>query len=187
MLALPVFQTPGSGDRGLAIVPKAEPSPIPGGDFRVGDWLVQPSLCRVARGDEVVRLRPQLMDVLVCLATRPGRTIMKQEMLDTVWSGHYVSESALARCIAELRQALGDDARAPKLIETISKRGYRMIAPITTAASPAAVPPAVDQPQDIDGGPVAAGQEEPLPPSIATAVIVLVALIFALLAGWALT
>ena len=101
------------------------------GDFTVGPWLVQPSLNRISVGNEVTRLRPQLMNLLVCLADRPGQTVSREEILATVWSGQYIAETGLARCITQLRQALGDSAGPDsKFIETIPKRGYRLIAPV---------------------------------------------------------
>jgi DNA-binding winged helix-turn-helix (wHTH) protein len=98
---------------------------------------VQPTLDRLTQNGVVIRLRPQLMDLLVCLSAQPGRTVAKQELLATVWCDRFVAESGLARCVAELRQALGDSARQPRIIETIPKRGYRLIAPVA-AAEPAA-------------------------------------------------
>ena len=113
-------------------------------DFLVGDWLVQPGLVRISRGTVNVRLRPQLMDVLVCLADRAGKTVSKTEVFASVWAGQSVTESALARCIAELRQLLGDDAHQPRFIETIPKRGYRLVAPVAVPeATPAGVPRAL--------------------------------------------
>lgn len=113
-------------------------------DFMLGDWLVRPSLNRISQGGNEVRLRPQLMDVLVCLATRAGRTVTKDELLESVWPGQYIVESGLARCVAELRQILGDATwQDSRYIETIPKRGYRLIAPVTFLAvepAEAAVP-----------------------------------------------
>jgi DNA-binding winged helix-turn-helix (wHTH) protein len=107
-------------------------------DFTVGDWLVQPSLNRMCRDSSIVRLRPQLVDVLVCLAERAGTTVAKDEMLQAVWPGQYIVESGLARCVAELRQALGDTARqGSRYIETIPRRGYRLIPPVTVLPEPA--------------------------------------------------
>jgi DNA-binding winged helix-turn-helix (wHTH) protein len=101
-------------------------------DLLMGDWRVQPSLNRVRRNGTTLHLRPQLMDVLVCLARGAGRTIHHDEFVREVWGGQAcVSDSALARCIAELRQMLGDRARSPLLIETIPKRGYRLIPTVT--------------------------------------------------------
>ena len=100
-------------------------------DFLVGDWLAQPGLVRLSRGSVSVRVRPQLMDLLVCLADHAARTVSRKELFGSVWAGQFVTESALARCIAELRQLLGDDAHHPRFIETIPKRGYRLVAMVT--------------------------------------------------------
>jgi DNA-binding winged helix-turn-helix (wHTH) protein len=109
--------------------PAEQSLPFPA-DFSVGEWTVEPSLGRLSRQGTVVRLRPQLMDVLVCLAAGNGRTVMKESVYETVWSRRFVTESSLPRAVAELRHALGDDARQPRIIETINKRGYRIIVPI---------------------------------------------------------
>jgi DNA-binding winged helix-turn-helix (wHTH) protein len=111
-------------------------------DFRVAEWLVQPSRNRLVRGDTSVRVRPQLIDVLVCLSRRPGSVVSKDELLASVWGDRFVAESGIARCVAELRQALADDARTPKIIETIPKRGYRLVAPVARdEATPARLSP----------------------------------------------
>lgn len=100
------------------------------GDFRVGEWLVQPSLDRLCRGDSQVHLRRQLTDLLLLLARHAGRTVPKEVILKEVWATQYVGESVLTRCITELRHALEDSAHAPRIIETIPKRGYRLVAPV---------------------------------------------------------
>lgn len=99
-------------------------------DFRVADWLVEPSLDRLSRNGTAVHLRPQLTNLLVLFASRAGRTVSKDEILASVWERQFVAESGLSRCVAELRRALEDDARAPRILETIPKRGYRLIAPV---------------------------------------------------------
>ncbi len=106
-------------------------------DLIIGGWLVQPSLNLLSRGDVSVRLRAQLMDVLLCLASRPGRVLTKQDLVSDVWEGRWIAQSALSRCVAELRAALGDDAQRPQVIQTITKRGYRLIAPVEMVAVPA--------------------------------------------------
>jgi DNA-binding winged helix-turn-helix (wHTH) protein len=110
-------------------------------DFRVDGWLVQPRLNRLVRGETSIRLRPQLLEVLACLAVEPGAVVTKDQLLATVWTGRHICEAGIARCVAELRQVLADDARRPRIIETITKRGYRLIAPVvhdTSEQSPAA-------------------------------------------------
>ncbi len=98
--------------------------------FTVGDWLIEPKACRVSRGGTVVKLRPQLVDLLICLARRAGEIVLRDEILAEVWPGQYVAESGLSRCVAELRQILKDDAQEPRFIETFPKRGYRLVAPV---------------------------------------------------------
>jgi DNA-binding winged helix-turn-helix (wHTH) protein len=98
----------------------------------VGEWLVEPDLCRLSRDGTCAHLRPQLMDLLVYLARNAGRTVPQDELLANIWPGQaYLAETALPRCITELRHALGDRAVASTVILTIHKRGYRLIAPVT--------------------------------------------------------
>jgi DNA-binding winged helix-turn-helix (wHTH) protein len=111
--------------------------------FRLGDWLVLPSLNRLSRGEECHRLEPRVMDVLVALAAAGGRVIPPERLIDEVWARQFVAESTLTRAITLLRQALGDDVHQPRYIETIARRGYRVVAevaPIVPAESVAAAP-----------------------------------------------
>jgi DNA-binding winged helix-turn-helix (wHTH) protein len=108
--------------------------------FRIGDWLVEPSLSRVSRGDEQVQLELKAMDVLVCLARHAGELVTRQQLVDEVWKAEFISDNTLTHAIAELRHALGDDARHPSYIETIHRRGYRMLAPVADLEPARAVP-----------------------------------------------
>ncbi len=99
--------------------------------IRIGEWRVEPSLNRLTGFRTTIRIEPKLMDVLTVLADNAGRVVSKQELLDAVWSREHLAESVLTRAIAELRRVLRDDAHAPRYIETISKRGYRLIAIVT--------------------------------------------------------
>ena len=100
-------------------------------DFRLGEWLVEPSLGRISGAQGSVHLRPLLMGLLMLLARDPGRLVTKEEINRTVWGKRFLAESALTRLVAELRQILGDDAISPRFIETIPKSGYRLIAPVS--------------------------------------------------------
>jgi TolB-like protein len=102
----------------------------PGKDFHLGDWLVEASLNRVTRAQEVHHLRPRLMDLLVYLAEHPGEVVTKDQILEDVWHLGFAAESLLSRSVADLRRLLGDDARQPRVIETIPKRGYRLVAAV---------------------------------------------------------
>ena len=105
------------------------------GDFRLSDWLVQPSLGRMEKDGQTVHVRAKVMDLLVYLAARPGEVVSKDALLDGVWNTDAISESALTRTITELRQALGDSVEDPKILVTIPKRGYRLVAPVATATA----------------------------------------------------
>jgi serine/threonine protein kinase/Tol biopolymer transport system component len=97
------------------------------GDFRLGDWFVQPRLIRITRSGSTVSIELKMMQVLVCLAKHAGDLVSRQQLIDTVWATEFISEGVLTRIIAELRKALGDDAREPSYIETIHGRGYRLL------------------------------------------------------------
>ncbi len=95
----------------------------------------EPELDRLTRDEKEVHLEPRVMSVLVYLAENAGRVVGKDELLREVWQGTFVEEIAVARSVSDLRRALGDDTQHPTFIETIPKRGYRLLAPVT-APSP---------------------------------------------------
>lgn len=110
-----------------------------GTDLRVGDWHLDPQANTLTRdGGEPVRLEPKAIEVLALLARCSGNVVAREDLLAAVWPGVVVGDDALTQAIIKLRKALGDDARRPRYIETISKRGYRLIA--TVAAGAAAQP-----------------------------------------------
>jgi DNA-binding winged helix-turn-helix (wHTH) protein len=79
------------------------------------------------RDGKPVALPPKPFEVLCALARAPGRLITKDALLDLVWGHRFVTPSALKTAISELRAALDDDPKRPRLIETVSRRGYRFI------------------------------------------------------------
>src|SRR2546430_14695701 len=91
------------------------------------------------RGDgaaeERVLLPPKAFDVLRYLVEHPGRLVAHDELLEALWPKTYVQPEVLKSHIAAIRAVLGDDARKPMFIETMSRRGYRFIAPVTEGAS----------------------------------------------------
>ena len=107
---------------------------MPKGDtnkpFQIGTWLVQPGLNRVSDGDHVVALESRLMGTLVCLASQPGKIVGADELLDVVWHGRAHGDNSVYQAVAQLRKALGDDVHDPRYIETIPKKGYRLICPV---------------------------------------------------------
>jgi TolB-like protein/DNA-binding winged helix-turn-helix (wHTH) protein/Tfp pilus assembly protein PilF len=99
--------------------------------FRLGRWLVQPGLNTVSHNGTTVQLEPKVMAVLVCLAERAPEPVSKEELLKTVWPDTFVGEGVLTRSIFELRRVFEDEAKEPRVIQTIAKRGYRLVAPVT--------------------------------------------------------
>jgi TolB-like protein len=101
-----------------------------GVDFRIGEWAVEPASGYITSAGTHRHLRSMLMDLLVLLSEHAGSAVSKDEILDRVWKSRFVGESALTRSIAELRRLLGDSEGCSRYIETLPKRGYRVIAAV---------------------------------------------------------
>jgi len=98
--------------------------------FMLGEWQVDPDSYHIKRGDSEVKLAPKVMQVLLCLAEQPGKVVSREALERTVWAGSVVGYDAIAGTVIKLRKALGDDSRHPRYIETVSKKGYRLLTPI---------------------------------------------------------
>jgi adenylate cyclase len=112
-------------------------------EFRVGDWLVEPDLNRITRADRATQVEPRVLEVLVCLASRPGEVFPKDKIIPLVWADTFVTDEVLTYSISELRKAFGDDARNPHIIQTIPRKGYRLIAPVVQLTPSAKPQPSV--------------------------------------------
>ncbi len=99
-------------------------------DFRVGSYIVRPDLNVAAGPNGEIHLEPKVMSVLVLLAERAGEVVTKDEIMRAVWDDVIVSDDALVRCISELRRLLGDNPKEHRVIQTIPKKGYRLVAAI---------------------------------------------------------
>ncbi len=111
------------------------------GDFRLGDWEVRPSLNQVSGPDGPVHLNPKAMEVLVCLCQAGGEVVSKDELMESVWPETFVSDAVLTSAIWELRKAFGDNARSPVMIETIPRRGYRVLQTVVPTGKKALATP----------------------------------------------
>ena len=102
--------------------------------FQLGVCVIEPAESKIisSRGPEHVE--PRVMDVLLVLVERAGHTVSREELIDRVWKTTYVGDEVLSRCISLLRKHLRDDPRHPRYIETIPKKGYRLIATISEIA-----------------------------------------------------
>jgi TolB-like protein/DNA-binding winged helix-turn-helix (wHTH) protein/Tfp pilus assembly protein PilF len=100
------------------------------GDFRIGQWLIQPKLNDISGNGGAVHVEPKAMKVLIQLADRAGEVVEKEALIRTVWADAFVTDDVLTRSVSELRKAFHDDPREPRIIQTIPKGGYRLIAPV---------------------------------------------------------
>lgn len=98
--------------------------------LRIGDWRAFPAANELTRNGETVRLEPKAMEVLIFLAERAGQVVSREALLAALWPDVVVGDAALSQAVIKLRKALSDSARSPAYIETISKRGYRLVAPV---------------------------------------------------------
>ncbi|WP_099247370.1 alpha/beta fold hydrolase [Mycobacterium sp. shizuoka-1] len=91
----------------------------------------------------VIRVEPQVFDVMVQLVANHERVVTKDELFDSVWGGRFVGEAALTSRIKAARRALGDDGESQRYIRTVRGRGYRFVGPVATPPAPvvAAAPP----------------------------------------------
>ncbi|MBL8332216.1 MAG: helix-turn-helix transcriptional regulator [Rubrivivax sp.] len=96
--------------------------------LRFGDCELDLSAQRLRRAGQAVALSPRYFAVLAHLAGSAGRLVTKDELLDAVWGHRHVSDSVLKVAVNAVRNALGDDPRAPRHLETVPRRGYRFIA-----------------------------------------------------------
>ncbi|MEM8634533.1 MAG: winged helix-turn-helix domain-containing protein [Pseudomonadota bacterium] len=98
---------------------------------QIGRWAVYPQYNQVCADGEVLQLEPKLIELLMVFARRAGETLGRDELMSLVWDGVIVSDGTITNAVAVLRRTLKDDARSPKFIVTVPKRGYRLIAPVS--------------------------------------------------------
>jgi DNA-binding winged helix-turn-helix (wHTH) protein len=98
--------------------------------FFLGNWQVDPGSNSLRLGKRLRQLEPKAMDVLLYLCRRSGEVVSSDELLDACWPGSDTGDNPLHKTINQLRRALDDKAGDPSFIETIRKRGYRIVADV---------------------------------------------------------
>lgn len=133
--------------------------------LRFGPFRIDEAEALLHREGETIDLAPRAFQVLCELARHPGQLVTKDALLDAVWGHRHINESALKNVVNQLRQALGDDARESRYIQTAPRRGYRFIAPVAedlpaaaSAAAPADHPPDGPAPASLVGRDAALAQ-----------------------------
>src|SRR4051794_4815656 len=98
--------------------------------YEFGPYRIDASEQQLWRDGVEIALTPQAFGVLLLLVSNRGRVISKEEFMREVWTDSFVGKNNLADNISILRQTLGDDAREPRFIKTIPRRGYRFVADV---------------------------------------------------------
>lgn len=124
---------------------------------RLCGWTIDVAANRVQRGESDLRLTPKAMAVLRELMQRQGTVVRRDDLLGLVWRDGFPTDDVLTHAVTELRRALEDEPRAPKIIETIPKVGYRLIPPVEVIDQPTPTP-------TVSETPVEAAADAPLEP-----------------------
>ncbi len=99
--------------------------------FSFARFRIDPANQELWRDSEVIAVRPKTFQILLYLAQNPQRLVSRQELLDSVWPGVVVSGNLLRAYVWELRKILGDTAKSPHYLETVNRRGYRFLSPVS--------------------------------------------------------
>ena len=98
--------------------------------YRFHDYELDDSLYQLRRSGKPISVEPKVFDVLAYLLQHHDRVVSKDELLDKLWPGQVVSETALTRCIVAARKAVRDNGSKQRIIETHHGRGYRFVAEV---------------------------------------------------------
>lgn len=112
--------------------------------LRIRAWQARRSSGELHGPEGVIRLEPKVMDLLFLLGSRPNEVFSREEILQALWPDVVVGEDTLARQVFKLRRALGDDPKAPRFVETLPKRGYRLRLDAPAESSVTATPVEVE-------------------------------------------
>ncbi len=121
----------GAGDTtGVSVV-------APAGIIHLGHYALDPLRNVLLCGAREVQLTPLASRLLQELAKRPGEMVERSALIEVLWRGDFlVGDPALSRLVSEIRRATGDDARRPRLIQTVPRQGYRLVATLQQVATP---------------------------------------------------
>ncbi|MDT8999404.1 winged helix-turn-helix domain-containing protein [Paucibacter sp. APW11] len=123
--------------------------------LQIGEWQADPLLDELRQGDQVLKLEPRKMRLLMALAQRPQQLVTLDQLLDEVWGDLVVTPSSVYQSISQLRSLLGDDASQPRYIVTVPRKGYRLVAAVSevvlrapTIAAPTSQPASIQPEPD---------------------------------------
>ena len=110
--------------------------------LHIGDWLVDPGTDTISQGQETQKLEPRTMRLLMRLAQTPGTVVSQDELMESVWAGVVVGTASIYQSASQLRKVLGDSDDPPRYIETVARKGYRLVATVGPAVARTAPPAA---------------------------------------------
>jgi len=122
------------------------PSENKAGALQIGEWIVNPSLDSMSKGTETQKLEPRTMRLLLCLADSAGEVVSVERLLNEVWTGVVVGSASVYQAVSQLRKLLGDVGFEPTYIATVTRKGYRLIAPVKRLEPPSETSPAAGPP-----------------------------------------
>jgi pimeloyl-ACP methyl ester carboxylesterase/DNA-binding winged helix-turn-helix (wHTH) protein len=118
----------------LSTPESSSPLPTSTGVWRFGGFVLDTQRYELRSGDQVIRVEPQVFDVLTQLVSNGERFVSKEELFDSVWGGRFVTEAALTSRIKAARRALGDDGESQRFIRTVRGRGYQFVGTLNADA-----------------------------------------------------
>ena len=124
------------------------------GTWQIGEWVVDPKDDTLTRDTVVVKIEPRMMRLLICLAESPGEVVSQERLHTDVWAGVVVGPASVYQSVSQLRKVLGDTSMPASYIETVARKGYRLVAPVRRpeqtgvpiAGAPSAPAPAAPAP-----------------------------------------
>jgi len=108
--------------------------------FNLDGWHVDTLSNRLRKDNTEIKLETRVMAVLNYLAQHQNELVSREELEQAIWGDTIVGYDALTRCIAQLRKSLNDDRSNPRYIETISKKGYRLVAEVSNIDTHETIP-----------------------------------------------
>ena len=98
--------------------------------FEFADCLLDTDAHQLLRGGNVQKIEPMVFDLLALLAENAGQLVTQSELVDSIWGGRVISDSAISACVAAARKAVGDDGKRQAIIRTVPRRGLQFVAPL---------------------------------------------------------
>ena len=126
----------------------------PNDPLQIGEWLADPRDDSLTRGDERVKVEPRTMRLLMRLAQAQGSVVSLDDLLESVWSGVVVGTASVYQSMSQLRKVLGDVEDPPRYIETVARKGYRLVAPVSIPARATSATGRDDAVANPDGAPL---------------------------------